>query len=333
MGTSQHRMARHDQSRVACVGWRSSDLPTAIAPRHPIRVARLGSWHKARAKPSARVPKVARRRTRLRSWGAGRAVTSSKRRPDDLPRPRSSHLSQIARQISLVPMGAAHRTPITCHLHCFASSGHPVRVRLSAGWPEVEMAVMWAALPRSGTCGRLRDHKMGGSDASHLYLRSGAASGVTPLGLSATYTAQAAGRRTSTQHDAKKERMKETRLGKCGRGDSHAEGGGACTRPTKKNTTPARRRAPAALGCHDSRPRHAQCTSRNSALTPHVARVVAMDPCPRCAVGGRGAVLFLCGVEKRPSLMWRVVVVSGLCARRRAVQIWCGDGPCCGHFT
>ena len=150
-GTSQHRMARHDQSRVACVGWRSSDLPTAIAPRHPIRVARLGSWHKARAKPSARVPKVARRRTRLRSWGAGRAVTSSKRRPDDLPRPRSSHLSQIARQISLVPMGAAHRTPITCHLHCFASSGHPVRVRLSAGWPEVEMAVMWAALPRSGT--------------------------------------------------------------------------------------------------------------------------------------------------------------------------------------
>ena len=48
--------------------------------------------------------------------------------------------------------------------------------------PEVEMAVMWAALPRSGTCGRLGDHKMGGSDASRLYLRSGAASGVTPLG-------------------------------------------------------------------------------------------------------------------------------------------------------
>ena len=119
-------MARHDQSRLACVGWRSSDLPTAIAPRHPIRVARLGSWHKARAKPSGCVPKVARRRTRLRSWGAGRAVTSPKRRPDDLPRPRSSHLSQIARQISLVPMGAAHRTPTTCHLHRFASSGHLV---------------------------------------------------------------------------------------------------------------------------------------------------------------------------------------------------------------
>ncbi len=133
-----------------------------------------------RPQGSCLITKVARRRTRLRSWGAGRAVTSPKRRPDDLPRPRSSHLSQIARQISLVPMGAAHRTPTTCHLHRFASSGHPVRVRLSAGWPEVEMAVMWAALPRSGTCGRLGDHKMGGSDASHLYLRSGAASGVTP---------------------------------------------------------------------------------------------------------------------------------------------------------
>ena len=324
-------MARHDQSRVACVGWRSSDLPTAIAPRHPIRVARLGSWHKARAKPSARVPKVARRRPRLRSWGAGRAVTSPKRRPDDLPRPRSSHLSQIARQISLVPMGAAHRTPITCHLHCFASSGHPVRVRLSAGWPEVEMAVMWAALPRSGTCGRLRDHKMGGSDASHLYLRSGAASGVTPLGLSATYTAQAAGRRTSTQHDAKKARMKETRLGKCGRGDSHAEGGGACTRPTKKNTTPARRRAPAALGCHDPATPNAQAATPPSHRTSLALWrwILVRD----VQFGGAALFFFLCGVEKRPSLMWRVVVVSGLCARRRAVQIWCGDGPCCGHFT
>ena len=98
-GTSQQRMARHDQSRFVCVGWRSGDLPTDIAPRHPIRVARLGSWLKARAKPSARVPKVARRRTRIRSWGAGRrAVTSPKRRLGDLPRPRSSHLSQIARQ-------------------------------------------------------------------------------------------------------------------------------------------------------------------------------------------------------------------------------------------
>ena len=150
-GTSQHRMARHRQSRVACVGWRLCVQPTAIAPCRPMRVARLGSWLEAHAKSSARVPKVARRRTRLRSWGARRAVTSPKCRPDDLPRPRSSHLSQMARQISLVPMGAAHRTPTTCHLHRFASSGHPVRVRLSAGWPEVEMAVMWAALPRSGT--------------------------------------------------------------------------------------------------------------------------------------------------------------------------------------
>jgi hypothetical protein len=31
--------------------------------------------------------------------------------------------------------------------------------------------------------------------------------------------------------------------------------------------------------------------------------------------------------------VWRVVVVGGLCARRREVQIWCGDGPRCGHFT
>ena len=57
-GTSQHRMARHDQSRLACVGWRSCDLPTAIAPRHPIRVARLGSWLKARAKSSARAQRA-----------------------------------------------------------------------------------------------------------------------------------------------------------------------------------------------------------------------------------------------------------------------------------
>ena len=166
---------------------------------------------------------------------------------------------------------------------------------------------------------------------SILHLRSDAASGAMPLGLSAT--SHSASRRppTNPQHDAKKARIKETRLGEKCRGDSHAEGGGACPRPTEKNTTPS----PPSCSCGAGlpRPRHAQCTSRNSALTPHVARVVAMDPCPRCAVWGRGAVLFLCGVEKRPSLMWRVVVVSGLCARRRAVQIWCGDGPCCGHFT
>jgi hypothetical protein len=174
---------------------------------------------------------------------------------------------------------------------------------------------------------------MGESDASRLHLRSDAASGVMPLGLSATYTAQAAGRRTSTstQHDAKKARMKETRLGKCGRGDSHAEGGGACTRPTKKNTTPARRRAPAALGCHDPATPNAQAATPPSHRTSLALWrwILVRD----VKFGGAALFFFLCGVEKRPSLMWRVVVVSGLCARRRAVQIWCGDGPCCGHFT
>ena len=65
----------------------------------------------------------------------------------------------------------------------------------------------------------------------------------------------------------KKARMKETRLGKRGRGDSHAEGGGACTRPTKKNTTPARRRAPAALGCHDPATPNAQAATPPSHRT------------------------------------------------------------------
>ena len=141
---------------------------------------------------------------------------------------------------------------------------------------------------------------MGGSDASHLYLRSGAASGVTPLGLSATYTAQAAGRRTSTQHDAKKARMKETRLGKCGRGDSHAEGGGACTRPTKKNTTPARRRAPAALGCHDPATPNAQAATPPSHRTSLALWrwILVRD----VQFGGAALFFFLCGVEKRPSL-------------------------------
>ena len=44
VSTSQQRITRHDQSRVACVGWRLCVQPTAIAPYHPIRVARLGSW-------------------------------------------------------------------------------------------------------------------------------------------------------------------------------------------------------------------------------------------------------------------------------------------------
>ena len=121
-----------------------------------------------------------------------------------------------------------------------------------------------------------------------------------PLASRPHHTAQAAGRRTNPQHDAKKARMKETRLGKRGRGDSHAEGGGACTRPAKKYDP-----SPPSCSCGAglSRPRHAQCTSRNSALTSHVARVVAMDPCPRCFVWGRGVVLFFCAaLNKRPSL-------------------------------
>ena len=206
-----------------------------------------------------------------------------------------------------------------------------MRVRLSAGWPEVEMAVMWAALPRSGPCARLGDHKMGGSDAPHLHLRSDAASGAMPLGLSAT--SHSASRRppTNPQHDAKKARMKETRLGKGGRGGSHAEGGGACTRPTKKNTNPARRRAPAALGCHDPATPDAQAATPPSHRTSLALWrwILVRD----VQFGGAALFFFLCGVEKRPSLMWRAVVVSGLCARRREVQIWCGDGPRCGHFT
>ena len=52
-GTSQHRMARHDQSRGACVAWRLLVQPTVMAPYHPIRVARLGSGLKAMKAPSA----------------------------------------------------------------------------------------------------------------------------------------------------------------------------------------------------------------------------------------------------------------------------------------
>ena len=71
MGMSQHRMARHDQSRLACVGWRLCVQPTAIAPYHPIRVASLGRLLEARAKSSARVPKVARRRQHTFDLGGG----------------------------------------------------------------------------------------------------------------------------------------------------------------------------------------------------------------------------------------------------------------------
>ena len=116
----------------AC-GWRLRVQPTAIAPYHPIRVARLDSWLKARARSSARVLKVAWRRKRLRSGGLGEPPVHRSADPTDLSRPRSSHLSQVSCQILLVPIGTAHRTPITCHVHRFASGGGPVRVRRSAG--------------------------------------------------------------------------------------------------------------------------------------------------------------------------------------------------------
>ena len=172
---------------------------------------------------------------------------------------------------------------------------------------------------------------MGGSDASRLHLRSDAASGVTPLGLSATYTAQAAGRRTNPQHDAKKARMKETRLGKRGRGDSHAEGGGACPRPTNKiRPQPAVVLLRRWAATTPPRPMH---TAR---LRSHIARRSSCGDgslSAMCRLRARRGSFFLCGVEQTPVFVWRVVVIGGLCARRREVQVWCGDGPRCGRFT
>ena len=164
----------------------------------------------------------------------------------------------------------------------------------------MEMAVMWAALPRSGPCARLGDHKMGGSDAPHLHLRSDAASGAMPLGLSAT--SHSASRRppTNPQHDAKKARMKETRLGEKCRGDSHAEGGGACPRPTEKNTTPARRRAPAALGCHDPATPSAQAATLPSHRTSLALwRWIRVRD---VSFGGAAWFFFCAALNKRPSL-------------------------------
>jgi len=152
-----------------------------------------------------------------------------------------------------------------------------------------------------------------------------------PLASRPHHTAQAAGRRTNPQHDAKKARMKETRLGKRGRGDSHAEGGGACTRPAKKiRPQPAvvllRRWAVTT----PPRPMH------KPQLRPHIARRSRCGDGSLSAMfrlGARRGSFFLCGVEQTPVFVWRVVVVGGLCARRREVQIWCGDGPRCGCFT
>ena len=98
----------------------------------------------------------------------------------------------------------------------------------------------------------------------------------------------------------KKARMKETRLGKCGRGDSHAEGGGACTRRTKRRTTPVRRRAPAALGCHDpATPNAHGATPPSHRTSLALWRLVLVRD---VQFGGAALFFFLCGVEKRPSL-------------------------------
>ena len=84
----------------------------------------------------------------------------------------------------------------------------------------------------------------------------------------------------------------------------------------KKNTAPARRRAPAALGCHDD-----PATPNAQAATPPSYRtslalwrwILVRD------VSFEGAAMFfyLCGVEQTPVFVWRVVVVGGLCAWRR----------------
>ena len=142
---------------------------------------------------------------------------------------------------------------------------------------------------------------MGGSGASHLYLRLDAASGVMPLGLSAMYTAQAAGRRTSTtRHGTKKRRIRETRLGKRGRGDSHAEGGGACTRRTKRRTTLVRHRAPAALGRHDPAAPNAHGATPPSHRTSLVLwRLILVRDVP---FGGAALFFFCAALNKRPSL-------------------------------
>ena len=66
MGTSQHMMARHDQSRGACVGWRSSDLPTAIMhlksrfvnrPPGLIKFPMPAARHENKRNPATNVPR------------------------------------------------------------------------------------------------------------------------------------------------------------------------------------------------------------------------------------------------------------------------------------
>ena len=120
-------------------------------------------------------------------WGAGRSATSPKCRPEDPPRPSSCHLSQIARQVSLVSVGAAHRTPNT---HVPFASFRIEWTSDARGAPECRAVggCRWLSceppcLLRSGTCAWLCGHGMDGGDASRLYLRSDAASGVIPLAL------------------------------------------------------------------------------------------------------------------------------------------------------
>ena len=252
MGTSQHRMARHDQSRLACVGWRSSDLSTAIASRHPIRATRLHSLLKARVGLSQRAPKVAWRRTRLRSGGLGEPPLH---RSADPTTSASTELgpSEPDRAPDLIIGAYERRTSNTNHVP-FTS----FRIKWTSG----------ASAPECGVAGG-GDGCHAGRPASIWDLRSAGRSyngwewcipplsslrcrvwryAPWPLGH-----VHSASRRPPHEHAAwhEKRRIRETRLGKRGHGDSHAEGGGACTRRTNRRTTPVRHRAPAALGRHD----------------------------------------------------------------------------------
>ena len=141
---------------------------------------------------------------------------------------------------------------------------------------------------------------MGGSDASRLHLRPDAASGVIPLGLSATYTAQAAGRRTNPQHDAKKARIKETRLGNV-----------AVMIATQKGAVRALDRR------KKIRPQPAVVLLRRWAVTTPPRPVHKPQLCPHiahrlrcgdgsvsamCRLGARRGSFFCAALNKRPSL-------------------------------
>ena len=127
MGTSQHRMARHDQSRLACVGWRLCVQPTAIAPYHPIRVARLSSWLKARAKSSARVPKVARRRTNTPTILGGWASRDFTEVPTRRPASTELEPSEPDRAPDLI--GALWAPPIEHQSRAICIVSHRVDIR------------------------------------------------------------------------------------------------------------------------------------------------------------------------------------------------------------